>query len=158
MDKPFNFEDILDRWKRDYGTPRNGKKYGNEYDSIPIRERRELYKILVREIKEAGKDKDYFTNTKREEIITHSIPSAKAVRGTHAEWKMCARNDLRAAIVAVFDEDRSERQKADEPEVEGMAKDQSFTEEFVSSMTEEEKAAMEPELDADLAELFGKNK
>jgi len=66
--------DTITSWMNEYGDRRISKKYGSEYIVIPISRRKELFRHLVKTIKDQGKEKDYFRATIMDTIVKACFP------------------------------------------------------------------------------------
>lgn len=103
-DEVFNLERILDRWKQEYGTLRKSVKWDSSYYSIPISERFDLLKILVSQISDRGKTRDFFIQTTKDKIIDASIPPERVVGSqSHKQFKRMTLQHLNMAITAIYD-------------------------------------------------------
>jgi hypothetical protein len=106
----FNLIAIIEKWQVDYCKWVPAKKSGCLYPQVPFNQRKELLTILVLQIKSAGKPKDYFSSSRRDDIVKEIIP-----RGRHLERSMIEgfRNATRKMLNWVIEECYPENEKAD---------------------------------------------
>ena len=106
MDSSFNLKAIITNFLANDCPWVVAKKSGCLYPQIPIPRRKELITVLVLRIKEQGKPKDFFTNSRRDEIVKEIIPpkesglSPKSING----FKTCTRNMLDLVIELCYRE------------------------------------------------------
>lgn len=76
---PPNIKTCLRQWRRKRGVKKTGKSYGNEYYTIPIRERRRLIIIFLRWMRMLGLEEERFRKqTFIDELISVCFGDAPA--------------------------------------------------------------------------------
>lgn len=149
MSQSFDLERIILHWKREYGTLTPSKKWKSEYYQIPINERFAALKILIMRIRDAGKPEEYFTNSRKDEIIIHCIPHEKSVTPhSHKMFKKGTADHLNMAITDVYSEASAKEIKP---------KEKAFTKEFDPTKVKYDGPLVEHVIDPEMAELLGYN-
>ena len=161
MDKPFNLKDIIKNFQAIHCVWKKGKKYGDWHPQVPISQRKELLTILVLKIKEQGKQKNFFTNSRRDEIVEELTPPKRK------EMKLYTKKMLDWVIEICYDENsnikfedlelpKSENKSTIEAQEE---KNQGQKTEFLNGDNQEEKEPpVEDVLDEEMAKLLGYTK
>lgn len=106
MDSSFNLKNIITNFQANYCPWVKGKKSGFDYPQVPINRRKELLTILVLQIKEHGKPKDFFTNSRRDEIVKEITPPKESglPKSTLDGFKNCTRKSLDWVIELCYNE------------------------------------------------------
>lgn len=103
MDKLFNLMDMIEQWQVDYCNETKAKDSGDTYYQVPIPRRKELLTILVCQIKAAGKPQDYFSNSRRDEIVAEIIPRGKKQDKAMIDgFRKATRKQLNWVILEVY--------------------------------------------------------
>lgn len=100
----FNLDDILLRWRVENGKLVKSKKWDAPYYQIVIPERLETLRILVLELKNLGKSKDFFTNSTRDKIVESFTPHRTSFK-THNGYegfKTSSKADLNTVIEEIY--------------------------------------------------------
>ena len=144
MSQPFDLTRLLDGLKRQYGELKHSKKWNSPYYRIDVSERFEFLKILVKAIKDAGKEEEYFTNQRREEITEELIPYERSIdKTTRNLCRLGVLKDLRMAIADIY---------AGEDEVPKAPKEKPFEKEF---QPKENGSDVQEVVDPEMAKLLG---
>jgi len=149
MSRPFDLIRIMDGLKRQYGGElKYSLKHGSPFYSIAIPDRLDFFKILVQKIKDADKGEEYFTNTRRDEIVGEMM-STEGYEG-HANkvkrnlCRLAILKDLRMAIAEIY---------AEEDEVPKALREKPFQKEFEPKKDNE--SDIKEVVDPDMAKLLG---
>lgn len=108
MDKPFDLMSIIEQWQVDHCKETVAKRSGDTYYQVPISRRRELLTILVSQIRAYGKPKDFFTNSRRDEIVREIIPRGKHLERSMIEgFRDATKKQLNWVILEVYSTDEN---------------------------------------------------
>jgi hypothetical protein len=102
--KQFDLDDMIGQWKSDYGTLVSSRKWNAKYFQIPVNQRFELLTVLIKQIKDAGKEIEYFaSNLNKDKIIEACIPHQKSVTPqAYGMFKKGTLDHLNMAIREVY--------------------------------------------------------
>lgn len=102
----FDLEDIIENWKIEHGTRTPSKKYGVYYYKIPLTEREELFKILVRTIKASGRDREFFKlHSTQNAIATACFPPIIYDKDSRERGYNALKSQLKSVVAEVWKED-----------------------------------------------------
>lgn len=150
MDQQFDLERLIAQWKRDYGKLVRSKKWHSEYYQIPISDRFELLKVLVKQIRDNGKIEEYFhSSSVKDKIVDACIPHEKSLSNpqSYGLFQKGARDHLKMAIVDIFSEEPPKSKSEEKP----------FTKEFDPSSVKSIEPERDDVIDPEMAELLGYN-
>jgi len=154
----FSLGSTLMLWKKEYGVLTKSKKWKAEYYQIPIDSRFQALKILVQRIKDENNDIEFFTNSRRDEIIESIIPHKKSVAPySYDMFKKGTKSHLDMAIAEIYSGERngSELSSNKDKNEEIAKKELPFTKIFDPSRFEGQDPPVEDIIDEEMAALLG---
>ena len=104
QEREFDLDDVVHQWRVDYLPFVPAPKSGIPYPQLPWGSARlEFLKILVTIIKDAGKERGYFTNSRKKQIAKHVLPKGRKYTATElTNWENGTVSTLSDAVSLIY--------------------------------------------------------